>query len=149
MHPEQPDPSFDILVVDDEPPISDILTRIGKKVFPEANFIGTRSTQETITYLDTHTSRPPQLILLDIDLNQAKNGLDLLPDLWERFQGSVPIIMLSMLTEQSKVTQAYEKGAVAYTQKPEDMPGWQNYIIALRDYWHRSARLPTIDPPLE
>ncbi|UFH57750.1 response regulator [Spirosoma sp. KNUC1025] len=94
---------FTILVVDEEPPICDILTRIAQKAFPQAQFVNTRSVAETYHYLDQQVTELPQLILLDIDLKEAKNGLDMLPELNHRLQGRVPIIMLSVQTERLKV----------------------------------------------
>ncbi|GAB4038208.1 response regulator [Spirosoma gilvum] len=71
--------SFDILVVDDEPPISELLTRIAQHEFPQAKIIPTHSIQQTLEYLQTRLDHPPQLILLDIDLRYAQDGLSLLP----------------------------------------------------------------------
>ncbi|MBD2703327.1 response regulator [Spirosoma sp. BT702] len=147
MESIKPLESFHILVVDDEPPIFDFLCRIAAKDFPEARLTNTRSAPETLEHLDSHADQPPQLVLLDIDLRAATDGLSLLPELRGRFKGRVPIIMLSYLDEEAKIEQAYEQGAVAYTQKPEDMEGWHEYVSMLRDYWHRSARLPGVSPP--
>ncbi|GAB4038672.1 response regulator [Spirosoma gilvum] len=148
MQSEQVTFTFDILVVDDEPPVSDLLTRIALNEFPQARFIPMRSVEETLAYVQTHTDRPPQLILLDIDLRDSTDGLSLLAQLRAYFKGSVPIIMLSVLDEKVKIEQAYQQGAVAYTQKPEDLQGWHKYVQMLHRYWHQSVSLPTIDPPL-
>ncbi|GAB3957437.1 hypothetical protein GCM10028805_50130 [Spirosoma harenae] len=137
---------FSILVVDDEPPIHDLMVRVAEKVFPQARFTNTRSVQETLAYLDAQADQPPQLILLDIDLRESANGLSLLPELRSRFKGRVPIIILSYLDENDKIEQAYEQGAVAYTQKPDDLESWHEYVLMLRRYWHDSARLPTVPP---
>lgn len=148
MQSEQPILCFEILVVDDEPPVSDLLTRIAQKEFPEARFMATQSVQQTLDYLQTSPTRAPQLILLDIDLRQDKDGLSLLPQLRAYFKGAVPIIMLSVVSDKAKIEQAYDQGAVAYTQKPEDLQGWHTYVQMLRRYWHQSVSLPTIHPPL-
>jgi CheY-like chemotaxis protein len=145
MHSELLAQPFDILVVDDEPPIYEILVRAAGKIFPQAKFTNTRTVQETLSYLNAQTAQPPQLILLDIDLREQTDGLALLPELRRRFNGRIPIIMLSYLDEETKINQAYEKGAVAYTQKPENMEGWREYVLMLRDYWYQVARLP--NPP--
>jgi CheY-like chemotaxis protein len=145
----QPEPNFSVLVVDDEPPICDLLARIAQKQFPEATFINTRSAKETVDYLEQAGERVPNLILLDIDLKQAQGGLDLLPALRSRFEGRVPVIMLSVVDEVATIQQAYESGAVAYTHKPQDVQGWQQYVELLKSYWHKVVRLPTLDPPPE
>ncbi|UFH57625.1 response regulator [Spirosoma sp. KNUC1025] len=148
MQLQQATPTFDILVVDDEPPVSDLLKRIAQKEFPEANFISMQSAQQTLDYLQTRPDRPPQLILLDIDLHQAKDGLSFLPELRAHLKGAVPIIMLSVVDNKAKIEQAYDQGAVAYTQKPEDLLGWHTYVGMLRRYWHQLVDLPTREHPL-
>ncbi|QJD79496.1 response regulator [Spirosoma rhododendri] len=134
---------FVILVIDDEPPISDVLTHVAKDSFPEAVFINVRSAGETMDYLDQHPNNLPQLVLLDIDLHQYPNGLDLLPELHARFRGLVPIVMLTVSQEQDAIRKAIVSGAVAFTRKPDDLAGWKAYATMLRQYWYQTARVPT------
>ncbi|RYF53018.1 MAG: response regulator [Cytophagaceae bacterium] len=133
---------FVILIIDDEPPITEILTRVAKDSFPEATFINLRSAGETMEYLDQPSNKLPQLVLLDVDLHQYPNGLDLLPRLHERFRGLVPIVMLTISQEQNAVRKAIAAGAVAFTRKPEDLAGWKAYTTMLRQYWYQTARVP-------
>ncbi|GAB4019833.1 response regulator [Spirosoma koreense] len=99
-----------------------------------------------LDYLQTQPA--PQLILLDVDLRHAQDGFGLLPQLRTHYKGAVPIIMLSVLDEQTKIEQAYDQGAVAYTLKPEALHGWHTYVRMLHHYWHQSVSLPTIDYPI-
>ncbi|WP_198174925.1 response regulator [Spirosoma arboris] len=122
---------------------------MAQTLFPEASFINTTSAKETIDHLDKREYDLPQLILLDVDLKQSVGGLDLLPQLIERFKGHVPIIIFSGIGDELTVHQAYERGAVAYTKKPSDLQGWKNYVAAMRDYWYGTTRLPTIDPSFD
>ncbi|GAB4020205.1 response regulator [Spirosoma migulaei] len=138
---------FTILVVDDEPPICELLARLANQLFPEASFVNARSAQETLSYLDKHYEEPPQLILLDIDLGHSINGLDLIPQLNDHLKGRVPIVMLTSTLEPPVVKQAYEKGAVAYTHKPDQLQQWKNYVSSLRSYWHDTTLLPTTAQP--
>lgn len=131
-----------ILVIDDEPPILELLQRIGQQVFPEASFIGVESPQQAFAYLVEQTAAQPQLILLDIDFHQAQTGLDAVLHLRTRLQGRVPIIMFTDLSAPSNVLQAYERGAVAYTQKPENLSGWKTYLEQLKNFWYQTAILP-------
>lgn len=131
-----------ILIVDDEPPVIDVLRRVGKKHFPEAAFISTNSPQETLTYLEDATQAKPDLILLDIDLHSTINGLELLPQIRERTRMLTPVIMFSTSDTQPNITQAYTHGASAYTRKPYDLDGWNDYVKLLRDYWFRMSLLP-------
>lgn len=136
---------FEILVVDDEPPIFDLLVRVSKTLFPEATFTNTRSAQETLDYLQRASGQLPQLVLLDIDLKQDVDGLGLLPDLQARLKGQIPIIMLSIQGDEQMVQAAYDRGAVAYTRKPEELDGWKNYVSVMRSYWYQAIRLPPRD----
>lgn len=133
---------FTVLVVDDEPPIGDIIARMARDSFPEATFINMRSASETMAYLDQQKSSLPQLVLLDVDLHQYPNGLDLLPRLHDRFKALVPIVMLTVSNEQADIQKAVADGAVAFTRKPDDLEGWRNYVAMLRQYWYQTARVP-------
>lgn len=134
--------SIHILVVDDEPPIFDLLQRLGHQLFPEAQFISTRSGQECLDYLANPASVSPQLILLDIDLHQSINGLELLPQLRSLLKGQAPIIILTVSDSNPDIQQAYDAGAVAYTRKPETLEDWKFYISMLKEYWYRTSMLP-------
>ncbi|MBO0951559.1 response regulator [Fibrella forsythiae] len=133
---------FLILVVDDEPPISELLSLSAKKVFPEASFISTTSARETMVYLNDPTTTIPQLILLDIDLRQEVDGLALLPRLRSRLNGQVPIIIFSSVDDEAKVKEAYSGGAVSFTTKPDEPQEWRDYVAMLRSYWYKSTILP-------
>ena len=134
---------FLILVVDDEPPIFDILTKTAQNRFPQATFVNTRSVQETINYLNDNQSQLPQLVLIDVDLGLTKNGFDLLDEIQNHFKGKMPAIMLTVLDDQAAVKRAYDKGVVAYTQKPDDMRGWRDYVDTLKEYWYDTNFLPS------
>ncbi|MBD2703314.1 response regulator [Spirosoma sp. BT702] len=131
-----------ILVIDDEPPILEMLQRIGQQAFPEASFVGVASPQQAFAYLNDELAQQPKLILLDIDFQQSVNGLDVLPQLRARLQGKAPIIMFSGHSTDTNIIQTYEKGAVAYTQKPQDLAGWRAYVERLKTYWHQTVVLP-------
>lgn len=102
--------SFEILVVDDEPPICELLVRVASQLFPEATFINARSAQETLAHLGKQPNTPLQLILLDIDLGPSMNGLDLIPQLQTHLKDRVPIIMFTSSSAPPSVKQAYEQG---------------------------------------
>ena len=133
---------FEILVVDDDPSVIDLFKRLGKQTFSEATFTWTKSHQETISYLSRPTSVMPRLILLDIDFQMGTDGLSALPELVSRFSGRLPIIMFSNSNEQDQIQRAYSHGAVAYTQKPQELQEWKNYISILKKHWYETAVLP-------
>ncbi|WP_018621712.1 response regulator [Spirosoma luteum] len=136
------DQPFEILVVDDDPSVIDLFKRIGKHTFSEATFTWTQSHQETISYLSRPASTLPRLILLDIDFQTGPDGLSALPELVNQFSGQLPIIMFSNSNEQDQIKRAYSYGAVAYTQKPQELQEWKNYVSILRRHWYETAVLP-------
>ena len=140
MQPEKP---FTILLVDDEPPIFDILSRVAKNSFPETAIINTHSPQETFDYLNNLADSTLNLILLDIELHQAQNGIDMLQQILELLNGRVPIIMLTSQIDDLNVTSAYAKGAVSYILKPDDLSKWRDFVSTLRKYWYELNQLPS------
>ncbi|UFH54870.1 response regulator [Spirosoma sp. KNUC1025] len=127
------DQSFEILVVDDDPMIFDLFNRIGQQLFTEATFTWVSSPQESLQYLNRQSTRLPSLVLLDIDFQVGMNGISWLPELYNRLRGQAPIIMLSISNAANDIQQAYMAGAVAYTQKPQELQGWKNYVEVLKN----------------
>jgi CheY-like chemotaxis protein len=137
-----------ILLVDDEPPIIDMIQRIGRQHFSEAEFVSASSPDVALTYLDDSSLPRPQLILLDIDLHAPTNGFDLLTKIQQhRYAIGIPVIMFTVSASEPDITRAYENGAVAYTRKPESLADWVHYVQMLRDYWFRTAVLPRTGQP--
>ncbi|QMW04025.1 response regulator [Spirosoma foliorum] len=139
--------TFEILVVEDDQPTFDLLHRLGDMLFPEATFVRATSPEETLHYLSDSVSKRPQLILLDINLHQPTDGLTMLPELRTRFQGQVPIIMMTVSDSPAHVRQAYQTGATAFTIKPADLGGWKEYIEMLKTYWYEINLLPPTQFP--
>lgn len=132
-----------ILLVDDEPPIIDMLQRVGHQHFPQATFISCNTPQETLDYIDDSANPRPQLILLDIDLHAPINGFDLLTQIQQHPHAKgIPVVMFTVSAAEPDISRAYEVGAVAYTQKPDSLTSWVNYVQLLRDYWFSMAILP-------
>lgn len=142
----QHDPSLLIMVIDDEPPVIDLLKRVGGQIFPEAEFISTDSPQQTLDYLANEPGKHPQMILLDIDLHHSLNGIELIPSIRKLMKTRVPVIMFTISDAEPDIRDAYNAGAVAYTRKPESLAGWQDYVSVLKEYWYKTNLLP--DPSL-
>ncbi|MFD1143404.1 response regulator [Larkinella insperata] len=138
---------FEVLVIDDDQPTYDLLVRIGNELFPQARFVWQASYDQTVRYLDDKSTNPPQIVLLDIDLRQAVDGLDLLPQLRDRFKGKTPVVMLTVSESSDKINRAYERGAIAFTKKPDNLQGWRNYMSLLKAYWYETTLLPRTTPP--
>ncbi|WP_080056322.1 response regulator [Spirosoma aerolatum] len=135
--------SFDVLVVEDDQLTFELLKRLAERHFPEATFICTASPSSTFDYLNTNPGKRPRLILLDIALSSDADGFTILPELRTRFDGQVPIIMLTNSENQQHVWQSYADGATAFTTKPSNLDDWKTYIDMLKSYWYEVNTLPT------
>ncbi|MBN8826693.1 MULTISPECIES: response regulator [unclassified Spirosoma] len=134
-----------ILLVDDDPQLVEILNRAASQVFPLAHFIQISSFAEAATYLDALKEHGPRLVLLDIDLKDKQSGFDFLSLLREHPQGKmVPVVMLSVESDEQIAEEAYTFGANAFTQKPDTYADWKKYVKLLKLYWFETVTIPKI-----
>jgi len=99
-----------VLVVDDEPMLRNLLTRLlqleGYEVL---------EAEDGQTALDVVAREKPDLVLLDVML-PARNGLDVLGDL--RRTSRIPVILVSALAEEDDRVRGLKMGADDYVTKP-------------------------------
>jgi CheY-like chemotaxis protein len=139
------DDAYPILLVDDDSQIHELLQQVAQNEFPQSQFHCATSFTATVDYLENLTGLAPRLILLDVDLKASKNGLDVLR--WIRDHPKyrpIPVVMLSVLREESLVDAAYKAGANIFTNKPYDLSDWREYVHYLRDYWYAMASTPRV-----
>ncbi|WP_460951296.1 response regulator [Spirosoma daeguense] len=136
------DRPFDVLVVDDDSSVSDLLSLVGRREFVEATFISVSTALEALYFLDDPRNCQPSLILLDIDLRDALDGIELIPLLQARVNRKIPIVMLSHCLQKNYVRRSYQAGAAAYTRKPEELVEWRTYVNTLKQYWYNTTLLP-------
>lgn len=133
---------FAILVIDDDPAIVEFLTQASRQEFPEATFLGVSSVNQATTYLDTLEGKAPQLILLDINLSDSRNGLEFLTLLRHHHQGRLlPVVVLSATDNLAQIQQGYALGAAAITRKPFGYEEWKQYARDLRTYWYQTVTI--------
>ena len=111
-------PASKILIVDDQEDnvllIQMVLEKEGFEVATAFN--GAQA-------LDQLKSETPDLMLLDVMMPE-KSGFDVLETIRDSQEPcmKIPIIMLTVLHQTSKIQQAFEMGATAYVSKPYDFP---------------------------
>jgi two-component system KDP operon response regulator KdpE len=107
---KSPDPSKDILVIDDEVQIRRLL-----RLTLEAAGYRVRESDTGRGGLDEVVRRPPDAVVLDMGLPDV-GGLDVLRQLraWSR----VPVLVLTVLAEESDKIAALDAGADDYLTKP-------------------------------
>lgn len=99
-----------ILVVDDDPAISELLS-----IVLETEGFSTTAIVDGAEAIPAFHAENPDLILLDLML-PGKNGIDICREI--RKESSVPIIMLTAKTDTVDVVLGLESGADDYVQKP-------------------------------
>lgn len=99
-----------ILVVDDDPAISEMLT-----IVLEAEGFNTVAVTDGALAVDTFNREEPDLVLLDLML-PGMNGIDICRLL--RQNSTVPIVMLTAKTDTVDVVLGLETGADDYITKP-------------------------------
>ena len=116
-----------VLIVDDEPRISDFLAKGLRRQGYEVHCAYTGS--EALAWTGGEKAGPPiDLVVLDLGLPDI-DGLDVLRALRE--SGSeVPVIVLTARTESSDRAEALRLGAVEYLTKPLPFPDFLGSVRA-------------------
>ena len=107
---DAPSPGRLVLVVDDEPMLRNLLSRLLR--MEGYDVIEAEDGQVALSLVD---SRRPDLVLLDVML-PARDGLDILGDL--RRTNNVPVILVSALGEEADRVLGLKMGADDYVVKP-------------------------------
>lgn len=91
---------------------------------------------------DKQKNQPPDMILLDLML-PGMSGMEMLRIIKQRPETkSIPVIVLTTSSLDSKIDKAYELGANSYIAKPI---GHQDFVIKLAElnmFWSVTAELP-------
>lgn len=88
----------------------------------------------------------PQLVLLDLNL-PGVSGRQVLDDIRTdpRLQG-LPVVVLSTSNSPADVSFAYRHQANAFVRKPNGFEALSGVARAIRDFWIRTATLPSAYP---
>jgi CheY-like chemotaxis protein len=120
-----------------------MMTQVAKTSFPEARFSLADSFSAAQHHLVSHAIKDHKLVLLDLDLAGAPDKLAFLRLLRNHPKGRLlPVVVVTSDKTNPFVTQAYELGASAFTQKPVNVDGWKNYLAVTRQYWYETVTLP-------
>ncbi|WP_162385530.1 response regulator [Spirosoma endbachense] len=136
---------FPILVIDDDPLLTDVVVRSAKKGFPEATFTHMLTATEAISYIKNLNGQGPKLIILDLNLSDTLSGFDFLTFLQGHSQARlVPVIVLTVSQASEDIEEAYQLGGTSFTNKPFSSQEWIIYFDVLRNYWYKTAKMPDI-----
>jgi CheY-like chemotaxis protein/DNA-binding Xre family transcriptional regulator len=86
-------------------------------------------------YADRLTARPPQLILLDLNL-PGKNGLDVLKELKANVRTkNIPVIILTVSDSDQDMEECHRLGAELYIEKPVNFQNFTKVTNLLSWSW--------------
>ena len=126
-----------ILVIDDEPELRAFLTRVLRAHGYTVDAVATGQQG-----LDTIAARGASLVLLDIGLPDM-SGLDVLERI--RRASPVPVIVLSVRTEESDKVEALDAGADDYVGKPFGVQELLARVRANLRQWHQVTERSYLD----
>ena len=121
----QPSSALDILLVDDDRPLREMLTRSFER---EGHRVTAVPDGETA--LDAASERSYDVVLLDVALGAGPTGHDVARMLRGR-RDVVPIIMLTALDSEADAVQGLEAGADDYVTKPFGLAELRSRIRAV------------------
>lgn len=137
---------FLILFIDDDQALPLVVTQAARSTFPEAQFTFVSNAHQAQEWLLSGPKRLPQLVLMDVDLNDTIDGLQLLAQirLDERLS-LLQILMISANDQLPLVYQAYQTGASSFIHKPFSLDEWKQFMAGLRQYWYETVTLPPLN----
>ena len=85
----------------------------------------------------------PQLVILDLNLPRI-NGQEVLAAMKtdERLK-SIPVVVLSVSSQDADVRAAYQQNASCFITKPLDLDRYFTAVRALKNFWFHAATLPS------
>jgi CheY-like chemotaxis protein len=100
--------------------------------------------EEALAHLHGGTGRAkPGLMLLDLNLPRMDGREVLLRVKRDPGLRDIPVIILTTSSAPADVKLAYDRGANAYVRKPLGMDRLIEAASAIRDFWLRTATLPS------
>jgi DNA-binding response OmpR family regulator len=120
-----PGSSLDILLVDDDAPLREMLTRSFEREGHQVTAVGDGQSAIAVA-----SSRPFDIVLLDVALGPGPAGHEVARALRSR-RNVVPIIMLTALDSEADVVGGLEAGADDYVTKPFGLAELRSRIRAV------------------
>ena len=97
---------------------------------------------EALDLLKRPATRPPDVILLDLNLPRM-DGFETLEALKADARlAAIPVIVLTSTRDPASVNRSYALQASAFVTKPAGLDGYRAVLAAFEQFWLRHARLP-------
>ncbi|MBC7318062.1 response regulator [Candidatus Bipolaricaulota bacterium] len=137
-----------ILVVEDDPYHYELIERSVRgleKANVRYDLFWAKDGEEALDFLFrrknyAHAPRP-NLVLLDLRLPK-KSGLEVLEEIKkdEKLR-KIPVVVLTVSTDEEDMVRAYDSGAAGFLQKPASPEEFDRLLTTVWEYW-RIAKLP-------
>ena len=142
--------SVDILFVEDNSNDAELAIRELKKHNMANNLVHIEDGEEALEFIfgtgkfsSRDVTRPPKLILLDIQMPKV-NGIEVLQKIKsDPRTRTIPVVMLTSSKEDPDIQKSYELGANSYIVKPVNFKGFSDAIRNLGFYWLLLNQPPT------
>ncbi|MEE8372419.1 MAG: response regulator [Dehalococcoidia bacterium] len=109
---EQPNATWKVLLIEDDKDIIGSVSLVLDTLWPEAQLVSSRRGEKGVGLVETEK---PDVVLLDLGLPDM-TGFEVLRQI--RLFTHVPVIILSVKTEEEDIVKALERGADDYLTKP-------------------------------
>lgn len=141
---------FDVFYVDDERSSIRLVREACAESEVDVRLHAVRSGETALEVLCCDCEYPadsrPDLVLLDLDLVEL-SGLDVLERVRDRpALCSIPFVMFTNSEAAAHIEAAYESGANAYVQKPDDFEDLVTFVTRAVDFWQSDSTNP---PPAQ
>ena len=136
------DEVIEILLVEDDPLDMEMTMRALRTDHVHNRVAVVRDGEEALDFLFCRgsyhgrgTERPPQLILLDLNLPKI-DGLQVLREIKAHPElRTIPVVILTSSAEQRDIINSYDLGVNSYIQKPVDATQFREAVKTLGYYW--------------
>jgi len=140
---------IDILVIEDNPDETSLIAKIIDINKWNINFNNVKDGIEAMEYLHKRgrykDSKTPSLILLDLNLPK-KSGLEVLKEIkTDNVLKCIPVIVLTISTDDKDIFESYEYHANAYMSKPDNLDKLIEEIYTFKEFWFNNVQLPKIE----
>jgi CheY-like chemotaxis protein len=134
-----------ILLVEDLTSDAVLLREALRDVGLESDLVLANDGQEALDVLNSGTPLPG-LVLLDLNLPRL-SGQQVLEDIRANPRlRELPVVVLSTSAAPADIAFAYGHRANAYVRKPNGFEALSGVACAIRDFWIRTATLPSAYP---
>lgn len=136
-----------ILLVEDNPADIMMVKKTVGRITTAPRLVVAQDGVEAVRHLQgnnhqSHTSKLPDLVLLDLNLPRV-TGREVLEEAKaDTVLTSIPIIVLTSSESDEDIRHAFEYGANAYLIKPPTVGEWRDLAWVLEQHWFIKGRLP-------